>query len=151
MAERARKTGQDRDPPGEASNGKRPSPRTAAEWTTFAVSVVIAAALVGVALYEQFVAKEAPGVRVDIELAVGRAERRDGVFYVPFEVANAGARPAENVVVVFEVKQGEETVEESTADVAFLPVRGAVGGELVTRYDPATATIEARVATLQTP
>ncbi len=141
----------DGDDAAEAADAKRPPPRTVAEWTTLAVSVAVAAVLVGLALYEQFVDEELPGARVSIALAVEEAEERDGFFYVPFDVANAGAQPAESVVVVFEVRQGEETVEESTADVAFLPINGAVGGELVTRYDPATTTIESRVATLQIP
>ena len=54
-----------------------------------------------------------------------------------------------NVVVLFSIKQGDETVEESTADIAFLPNRGSSEGELVTALDLATHTVEARVATIQ--
>lgn len=46
---------------------------------------------------------------------------------------------------------GEETVKESTADIDFLPSSGSAEGELVTTLDLATHTVEARVATLQTP
>jgi len=141
----------DGDQADDDGNGKRPPPRTVAEWTTLAVSVAVAAVLVGLALYEHFVDEELPGARVSIALDIARAEERDGVFYVPFDVANGGAQPAENVVIVFDVRRGEETVEESTAEFAFLPINGAVSGELVTRHDPTTITIEGRVATLQTP
>ena len=141
-----------RDTPAAGAEGDDgPRGRSAAEWTTLAVSGLVVALLVGAALYEQFVRREPAGVRVAVELALDRAEERDGFTYVPFAVVNTGAAPVESVVVLFEIKLGEETVEESTADVAFLPNSGAVGGTLVTALDLTLFTVEARVATVQTP
>lgn len=125
--------------------------RSAAEWTTFAVSVVVVAALVGVALAEEFLWREPAGVRVTVAVAIDRAEERDGRFYVPFTVANDGAEPATDVSIVFETRRGETVVEESTATVPFLPVDGAEEGELVTALDPATHEIDARVGALLAP
>jgi uncharacterized protein (TIGR02588 family) len=80
-----------------------------------------------------------------------RASPPGGLTYVPFTIANTGAAPAENVVVLFEIKRGEEPVEESTAEVAFLPNSGSAEGELVTAHDLTTHTVEGRVATFQEP
>lgn len=134
--------------------GEGPPPdrgRSAAEWTTFAASVLVVAALVGAALAEQFLWREPAGVRIAVAVAPDRAEERDGLFYVPFTVVNDGADPATDVSIVFETRRGETVVEESTADVPFLPVDGDQEGELVTALDPATHEIVARVGTLQAP
>jgi uncharacterized protein (TIGR02588 family) len=125
--------------------------RSIAEWTTLIVSALFVAALVGAALYEHFAREEPPGVRIAVELALDEADVRGGLTYIPFTVVNTGADPAESVVVLFEIKQGEETVEESTAEIAFLPNSGSADGELVTALDLGTHTIEARVATLLFP
>jgi len=129
----------------------RPGGRTAAEWTTLAVSIVVVGALVGAAVFEYFGRAEATGAQVHVELAVDEAERRGDHYYVPYTVVNVGGEPAEGVVVVFEVEQGAEVVEESTAEIAFLPNRGRAEGEMVTALDPAAHDLSARVATLQSP
>ena len=125
--------------------------RSAAEWTTLTVSTLVIALLVGAALYEHATSDEPSGIHVTVEVALDRAEQRDGLTYVPFEVVNTGAAPAENVVVMFEIKRGDETVEESTADIAFLANGGSEEGELVTALDLASHTIEARVSNVLTP
>lgn len=122
-----------------------------AEKTTLGVSMLVVAALVGAALFEHFGREEPAGTWVTVEVASERAERRGDRFYVPFAVANAGAEPAEEVEVVFEVTRGEEVLEESTTTIAFLPATGSAAGELVTEFDPATHGITARVGTLQGP
>ncbi len=143
--------GGERSTPGDLPTGKQPGPRNAAEWTTLGISAVIVATLVATAVYEHLARTEPSGAWVSVRVDVARAEQRAGLFYIPFTVANTGGEPAENVAVVFEVKRGEETVEESTTEVAFLPNSGSTVGELVTALDPAAHTIEARVATLQFP
>ena len=130
---------------------ERRAGRNPAEWTTFAISLVVTAAVAGVALVEHFLAEEPPGVRVAVTVVVDRAERRDDRYYVPFTVANTGAAPATDVALVFEVRRGEIVLEESTADVPFLPVRGSEAGELVTALDPAIHQIVARVGSFQDP
>ena len=99
--------------------------RTAAEWTTLVVSVVVTAVLVGVALYEHYSGDEPSGAWARVEVRTDGATRRGDRYYVPFTVANAGGEAATDVTVLFTVKQGETGCEESTADIPFLPVAGA--------------------------
>ena len=137
--------------PVHVADAERSAGRTIAEWTTLIGSALVVALLVGAALYEHLVHDEPAGVRVVVDLALEQAETRDGMTYVPFIVVNTGAAPAGNVVVLFAIKQGELTVEESTAEIAFLSNSGTAEGEMVTALDLTTHTIEARVATLQIP
>ena len=141
----------DQEPEPGQDDANRPRQRSVAEWTTLAVSAVIIAALIGVALFEHFAASEPAGAWLEVRLAPERTERRGDLFYVPFTIANRGAAPAEGVTLVFEVRQGEEVLEESTADIQFLANSGSAAGEVVTQHDPATHEITGRVGTLQTP
>ena len=128
-----------------------PAGRTAAEWTTLVVSLVVTAALVGVALYEHYGRKESPGTWARVDVRADGATRRGDLYYVPFTVVNVGGEAATDVNLVFTVKQGDTVLEESTAEIAFLPVEGSAEGELVTAHDPASHEIEGRVGTLQAP
>lgn len=136
---------------GSIDDSEEVGPRSAAEWTVLAISAIVVALLVGAALYEHYGQEEPPGIRIAVELSLDQAEARDGLTYIPFIVRNTGRLPAESVVIRFEIKLGEETVEESTAEFAFLPNSGSVEGELVTALDLSTHTIEAQVATVQVP
>lgn len=130
---------------------KGPDGRSAAEWVTLGVSIVIVALLIGAAIYEHYAQDEPPGVRVAVTLDLEAAEERDGLTYIPWTAGNTGRDPAEAVVLRFEIRAGEETVQESTTEIAFLPNGGTAEGELVTDLDLATHTVIAHVASLQTP
>jgi len=132
-------------------NRRVPPPRSVAEWTTFGASLVVVLGLVGVALVEQFGRREPPGVRIEVGLTPADVARRDGVFYIPFTATNQGGEAAVDVGVVFEVRRGEEVVEESSATLPFLPVGGSVAGEMVTTRDSATHELAARVGSVQSP
>lgn len=141
---------EDRRPDGEDQNG-RPRQRTAAEWTTLAISAVVVLALVGAALFEIFLRDDPSGTEVTIELATDEAEVRNGRTYIPYEVRNDGADAATDVVVIVEVKQGEQVVEETTVDIALLASHDAVEGIVVTALDLSAHTVEARLGALQLP
>ncbi|MEA2510664.1 MAG: hypothetical protein QOJ59_151 [Thermomicrobiales bacterium] len=128
-----------------------PQARSAAEWTTLLGSLIVVAVLIGAAFYEHFGRDEPAGTWLAVELAPERSAKRGDQFYIPFVVTNQGTNPAEDVAVVFEVKDGETIVEESTIQVPFLANSGSAEGELVTSYDPAAYTIEGRPAALLTP
>lgn len=141
----------DQDPPEQTAQSDQPPPRSAAEWLTLAVSTLIVAALIGAALYEHLGNDEPPGVRVEIQVDLARVERRETRYYVPFTVTNTGAEPAEAVSLVFEIKQGEEVLEETSTEIAFLPNSGSAGGEIVTELDPAGHEIVGRIGSVMIP
>ena len=91
------------------------------------------------------------GAVVAIEVAVDRAEVRDGQTYIPYEVRNDGADAATDIVAIVEFTQGEQVIEETTVDIALLASHDVVEGEVVTTLDLAAHTVEARISALQIP
>ena len=136
---------------GDAGQEKRPQHRTTAEWTTLAISTVVVLALVGAALAEIFRRDDPSGAVITVEVAVDRAEVRDGQTYIPYEIRNDGADAATDIVAIIEFTQGEQVVEETTVDIALLASHDVVEGEVVTTLDLDAHTVEARISTLQIP
>ena len=136
---------------GGADQERRPQQRTAAEWTTLAISAVVVLALIGAALAEIFLRDDPSGAVVTIEVAVDRAEVRDGQTYIPYEVRNDGADAATDIVAIVEFSQGDQVIEETTVDIALLASHDVVEGEVVTTLDLAAHTVEARISALQLP
>lgn len=135
----------------QAEQQPEPRVRSTAEWATLIGSLIVVALLIGAALYEHFAREEVSGTWISIDVAVDEAVQRDGVFYVPFTATNRGAKPAEDVTIVFTISGDGETVEESTVVIPFLPNSGSADGEVITAFDPATHQIDARPATLLSP
>jgi len=125
--------------------------RNGAEWVTLAVSIAILAVFVGAALYEQFVNAEPAGAILRVELSLDQTEQRGDRFYVPFDVTNSGGDPASDVAVLFEVRQGEEVIEESDTMIPFLPSDGQETGEAVLMSDPAEYEVTAEVGNFLEP
>lgn len=136
--------------PGETTDDG-PAGRNVAEWVVLIASALIVAGLVGLAIYEYVIRDEPPGVRISVEVHVDQAQERDGAWYVPFSIHNNGAEPAQSVVVSFSVIQGDQVMEESTTEFAFLPNGGSAKGELVTTLDPASHEFKAAIASIQVP
>lgn len=134
-----------------ADQEKRPKHRSVAEWTTLAISAAVVLALIGAALAEIFLRDDPSGAVVTIEVAVDRAEVRDGQTYIPYEVRNDGADAATDIVAIVEFSQGDQVVEETTVDIALLASHGVVEGEVVTTLDLAAHTVDARISALQLP
>lgn len=127
------------------------SHRSLAEWITLAISALIVAALIGAALVEHFWLDEVQGVALDVTLDQGQTRQVDDLYHLPFAVKNAGSEGAENVTIAFAVRDGEQTMEESTIVIDFLSNGGTASGELVTAYDPSAYDISARVSAFETP
>jgi uncharacterized protein (TIGR02588 family) len=130
---------------------EQPEGRNAAEWVTLAVSAVIVAAFVALALYEQFERNGPEGALISLEIGVEGAEQRGELYYVPFTVSNDGAAPAEDVTIDFTISSGDQVVQETSVLIPFLAANDSADGELVTAQDPATHTIEGQPSTLIVP
>lgn len=129
-----------------------PPARSRAEWTTLGISAVVVLALLSAALAEVFLRDDPSGVRISVEAAAAEAETRDGQTYIPFAVRNDGAEAGKEIVVVFEISDGETVVEETTVTIALLASHGTHLGELVTTLDMlGTHTVEGRIGAVQTP
>lgn len=114
--------------------------RTAAEWITFAVSILVLMLVAGLIAVQTRDPDRPPLPRV---VTTGAAERRGDHFVVPVTVRNDGGGTAESVQVVAELKLGDEVAEadqtieflarEESADLAFVFEDDPAGGELTVR------------------
>lgn len=120
---------------------------TAAERTTFVISVLVVLALAGTAVVEYFNRSAAATAVFDVTVEVDQAEPQADSFAEPFSVANSAGGGAQNVTVRFEVtpSESDEVVEELSITIDLLPVRAVEEGILLISHDPATHTITGQI------
>lgn len=117
------------------------------EWSVFAVSAVLIAAVLGFLVYESATIGNAPP---DIYLEVGQAEQRSGYFAVPINAVNKGDHTAEGVHIEV-VLRGAGKEETGDFEIAFLPRRGSREAWVTFKSDPRQGTLEARVLGYEKP
>ncbi|HVF75174.1 MAG TPA: hypothetical protein VM938_08995 [Acidimicrobiales bacterium] len=132
---------------GKKSDKKQEEGRSAAEWATFAVSVLILLVLVGL------IAKEAgepdrPALPEVVE--TGPVERHGERFLVPVVIRNTGGATAESVQIVAELTIGAE-VTEADQTVEFLARDESAEVAFVFDEDPAGGTLDVRVVGFTVP
>lgn len=125
---------------------ERPA-RSAAEWVTFAVSVVILLALVGLIATK---AGEPDRPALPRVVETGPVERHGDRFLVPVKVRNEGGATAETVQVVAELTVGPDVVEADQS-VEFLAPDETAEVAFVFEEDPATGRLDVRVAGFTVP
>ncbi len=124
--------------------------RTAAEWTTLAIVLLILAGLIGSLLwYALRPADEVTSFEVQVEQAA--VEERAGRFYVPLRVRNAGAATAEDVIILVQLIRGEETIEEAELTFRFVSGGEEADGVAVFMEDPRAGTLQAGVTSYLIP
>jgi uncharacterized protein (TIGR02588 family) len=117
------------------------------EWTVFAASLAVIAAVVGLLVHEHVTGGQAPP---SIVVTAGDAIPTAGGFAVPFDIRNDGDVTAEDVRV-------EATLTWSGGDergetvVALLPYRSHRRAWIGFTHDPANATLQARVLGFREP
>ncbi|HAA26407.1 MAG TPA: TIGR02588 family protein [Cyanobacteria bacterium UBA8553] len=124
-------------------------PRSAAEWTTFSIALLILAAIVGLVIYKWMTQKNQPPV-----LSITRSsEVREapGQFYVPFSVKNTGGETAESVQVIAELRINGEVEETGEQQIDFLASGETEEGAFVFSRDPRTVELSIRVASYKSP
>lgn len=115
--------------------------RTAAEWVTFAVSVLVLLVLVGLMAVESGEPDRPALPRV---VSVGPAERHGDQWVVPVTVRNEGGATAERVQVAAVLSVGAERTE-ADQEVEFLARDEAAEVAFVFSQDPATGSLEVEV------
>ena len=129
-----------------ADDGGR-DPRTAAEWVTFAVAVVLVLGVIALVVSEIPGGKAPPSPAVE----VGGVGERDGRFVVPVRVENRGERTAADVRVDATLTVDGEDVEEADLLVDFLSGGEKEDLEFVFDEDPDEGTLDVRVTGYRLP
>lgn len=124
---------------------------SAAEWVTLLVSLSVVGLFIGIALHEEFERRDEPAGAIEVRFDAAQAEFRDGTWYVPYVVRNAGSVAIDSAEIWIEVYAGEEVVDTAEIRVLSLPLEGTQLGIYVTTLDPAAHTIQGRLESLQFP
>ena len=120
--------------------------RSAAEWVTFGIAVVVVVVIVGL------VAVEIPGSKAPPSPAVrvGAIEDRGGQFVVPVSVTNDGERSASEVQVIASLEvDGVEAESDQVVD--FLSGGEVEELEFVFDEDPEDGELDVRIGGYQLP
>jgi len=109
--------------------------RTAAEWVTLSLSVLIVLALAGLVIYQQMVrGTEPPSIEVMPKLEEMRQE--GDAYYVPIEVTNKGETTAEDIEVQLSLDTGEGQPETAAFTLKFLAGAESESQTVVFQSDP---------------
>lgn len=127
---------------------KQNSPRSAAEWTTFSIALLILTTLIGLVIYKWVTQKDQPPLlAVTPETEIRQAP---GQFYVPFSITNTGGTTAESVQVIAELSINGE-VESGEQQIDFLASGEKQEGAFVFSRDPRQGKLVIRVASYKLP
>jgi uncharacterized protein (TIGR02588 family) len=131
---------------GEAGEGQRR--RSAAEWTTLAVSIVLILGLLALVTYVSMTGGD------DLPIVEARPlsteMRHEGEsYYLPVAVANRGGRTAEEVVVQAELTGSDGTSQASDFTLDFLAGGETREGTVVFDTDPLAGELTIDVASFQ--
>jgi uncharacterized protein (TIGR02588 family) len=132
-------------------NGKAARRKSAAEWVTLSLSVLVVGALIVVAVVEESRRQQGDATDLQVTFDTEGVTARDESFYVPFTVENRGAEAISSAEIWIDVSAGERVVESAEITVQFLPLQGKQDGVFVTTRDPASHTLRSRVESLQFP
>jgi uncharacterized protein (TIGR02588 family) len=127
---------------------KKP-PRSAAEWTTFSLALLILATLIGLVIYKWVTQKDQPPLlSVTPETEIRQAP---GQFYVPFAITNTGGATAESVQVIAELSINGKIEESGEQQIDFLASGEKQEGAFVFSRDPRQGKLVIRVASYKLP
>jgi uncharacterized protein (TIGR02588 family) len=137
-----------REGSGEEETGQRG--RSAAEWTTLAISIILIVGLVALVTYVSMTGGSEPPV---VEATPLSAEiRHEGEsYYLPVAVTNRGGRTAEEVVVEAELTGSDGSSEVSEFTLDFLAGGETREGSAVFTTDPLAGELTVDVASFQSP
>jgi uncharacterized protein (TIGR02588 family) len=125
--------------------------KSAAEWVTLSLSVLVVGALIVVALVEESRRQQGDATGLHVTFDTEGVAVRGESFDVPYTVVNTGSAAISSAEIWIEVSAGERVVESAEITVQFLPLQGKQDGMFVTTRDPASHALRSRVESLQFP
>lgn len=118
------------------------------EWVIAAVGLILVAGAIGFTFYRAVTEKNtAPTLQVTYDAPVPNG---DG-YLVKFHIKNSGNQTAAAVAVEGELKNGNESVETSTATLTYAPANSERHGGLYFSKNPQLYALQVRVAGYEEP
>jgi uncharacterized protein (TIGR02588 family) len=124
--------------------------RSVAEWTTFAISLVILIGIVGMITWLSFRGEERPPI-ITVEVQMEQVRQEESGYYVPVLIRNEGDGTVEDAVVQGELDTGQGQPESVDLTVTFLAGGEEVQGTMVFQEDPAQGELTTGIASYKEP
>jgi uncharacterized protein (TIGR02588 family) len=121
--------------------GSKKKGRSAAEWTTLAVSIVVVLTLAGLVVYQYFTEGTAPPI-IEVKPVLEQVRHEGETYYIPVEVTNSGEQTAESVEVQLSLSTGESQPETTGFTIQFLAGKETHHQTAAFQNDPAQGTLE---------
>lgn len=125
---------------GEKASAAEGHGRSAAEWTSFGISLAIVLALVGLVGYLQFSRGSRPPT-IDVAPRLDRVRQIGDVYYVPIDVANGGDLTAQDVRIVLAHASDGDRVQSSELRFEYLAGGETARGTVSFRQDPSRGSV----------
>ncbi len=123
--------------------------RSVAEKISFLIaSVILTAVLGGVGYLWVRDRNQEPPV---LQVTSSKTTQRQGQYYVPFTVTNAGGETAAAVQIIAELRVNGALVEWGDQQIDFLSSQEEVEGSFLFLRDPSAGELTVRVASYQSP
>ena len=124
--------------------------RSAAEWTTLAISIVLILGLLALVTYVSINGGNEPPI-VEARPLLDEMRHEAESYYLPVEVTNRGGRTAEEVLVTAALAGSDGSAEESEFTLDFLAGGETREGTAVFTTDPSAGELTIDVASFQAP
>jgi uncharacterized protein (TIGR02588 family) len=141
-------SGRSQSPKGSGEEGSDRRGRSAAEWTTLAVSIAIILGLLALVTYVSMTGGDEPPI-VEARPLPAEMRHEGESYYLPVEVTNRGGRTAEEVVVQAELASSDGSAEASEFTLDFLAGGETREGTAVFATDPLAGELTIDVASFQ--
>jgi uncharacterized protein (TIGR02588 family) len=124
--------------------------RSAAEWTTLAISIVLILGLLALVTYVSISGGNEPPI-VEARALLDEMRHEGETYYLPVEVTNRGGRTAEEVLITAALAGSAGSAEESEFTLDFLAGGETREGTAVFTTDPSAGELTIDVASFQAP
>lgn len=118
------------------------------EWIIAALGLILVVVALGTTLYRAVIEESTPPI---LEITVDSIAPTAGGYLVTFNVKNTGNQTAANLTVEGEMKNGAESVETSSATLAYAPANSKREGGLFFSKNPHEYALELRAKGYEKP
>ncbi|MCY7375825.1 MAG: hypothetical protein LH472_07615 [Pyrinomonadaceae bacterium] len=118
------------------------------EWIIAAAGLIMVVAALGTTLYRAVIEESTPPI---LEISVTSVEPTANGYHVKFNVKNTGNQTAAGLAIEGELKNGAESVETSSATLAYAPAHSERGGGLYFTKNPQQFDLQIRATGYEKP
>jgi uncharacterized protein (TIGR02588 family) len=134
----------------DTTGNPRGTARSAAEWTTLAISAAVLVGIVGLIIWLAYRGDDLPPT-ITVEADLQSVREDPTGYYVPITIRNEGDETVQDAIISGELDTGSGKPESAEVTISFLAADEEVAATLVFRSDPSTGELSAAVTSYKEP